>query len=186
MKNENNERIEDEAGEVNLTTDEDSADTDIAKLKEKLVKAKSDLRECQREKKEYLDGWQRSKADYINFKREVAERDKGSQTRTTERVIKELLPVLESMDKARAWVKDLTPIETQFLTILKEFGLEQFGKVGEAFDPSKYESVGMMEVDESDKEDIIMEVVSVGYIIAGKVLKPATVKIGVFKKQTFH
>ena len=72
------------------------------------------------------------------------------------------------------------------LLLFVEFGLEQFGKVGEAFDPSKYESVGMMEVDESDKEDIIMEVVSVGYIIAGKVLKPATVKIGVFKKQTFH
>ncbi len=150
---------------------------DIEKIKEKLAKVKIDLKDSEREKREYLDGWQRSKADYINYKREVGEREKEERLRAVERVMRDLLPVLESMDKARNWVKDLAPIENQMLAIMKDYGLEQFGKVGEAFDPSMHEAVGTAEVDDKAKENIICELVSAGYKLGSKIIKPAKVKI---------
>jgi len=190
VKNENEKRdetgIEEEEIISDIVMDDgDGEESDINKLKDKLVKVKAELKGCEVEKKEYLDGWQRSKADYVNFKREVVEREKDVQVRATERIMEDLLPVLESMDKARAWVKDLQPIEMQLLTVLKSYGLEQFGlpseqagMAGKIFDPSKYESVGTVEVDDKEKENIMIEIVSVGYSLAGKVIKPAKVKIG--------
>lgn len=164
-----------------LIIDEEVEDGDPTKLKEKLEKVKERIRSCEGEKKEYLDGWQRMKADYANFKREVGEREKEDRVRAIERVVRDLLPVLESMDHARSHVKDLAPIEMQLLGILKEYGLEQFGKVGEAFDPSRHEAIGTIEVEVVEKENIILELVNVGYKLGDKVIRAPKVKIGKLK-----
>src|SRR3989344_720420 len=148
---------------------------------EKLGKIKEKLKACEAEKGEYLDGWQRSKADYANFKREVIEREKDLGVRATRRIIEELLPVLESLDQARAHTADLIPIEKQFVKILEANGLESYGEAGESFDPTIHESVGVKEVAEEENDNIIIEIVSRGYKLAGRILKPAKVKVGKYK-----
>ncbi|HEY4493435.1 MAG TPA: nucleotide exchange factor GrpE [Candidatus Paceibacterota bacterium] len=148
---------------------------------EKLGKIKEKLKVCEAEKGDYLDGWQRSKADYANFKRVVLEGEKDLGIRATRRIIEELLPVLESLDQARAHTKDLEPIERQFVKILEANGLESYGEAGENFDPTIHESVGMSEVAEEENDNIIVEIVSRGYKLAGRILKPAKVKVGKYK-----
>ena len=144
----------------------------------KLATLKEKLNACLTEKGEYLDGWQRSKADYANFKREVAERAKDLEARLSQRIVRDLLPVLESIDLARMHVKDLEPIERQLEKVMTSYGLEKVGAVGEAFEPSKHEAVENIVVAEAEKDNIILELVSSGYSLGGRVLKPAKVKVG--------
>ncbi|HEY4482752.1 MAG TPA: nucleotide exchange factor GrpE [Candidatus Paceibacterota bacterium] len=144
----------------------------------KLATLKEKLNACLTEKGEYLDGWQRSKADYANFKREVAEREKDLEARLSQRIVRDLLPVLESIDLARMHVKDLEPIERQLEKVMTSYGLEKVGAVGEAFEPSKHEAVENIVVAEAEKDNIILELVSSGYSLGGRVLKPAKVKVG--------
>ena len=151
---------------------------------EKLAKLKERLKTCERERGEYLDGWQRSKADYVNYKREVAQREADLQTRLSQKIVKDLLPVLESIDHARAWIKDLGPIEQQLESVMQKYGLEKLGEIGEVFDPSRHEAVENVKVDEPVKENKIVELVAAGYSLGGQVIKPAKVKVGNLIKNT--
>ena len=99
----------------------------------RVTKLREELKACEREKGEYLDGWQRSKADYVNYKREVALREESLRQLAGQKIIRELLPVLETLDHAREHIKDLAPIENQFISILAKNGLEMIGEAGEVF-----------------------------------------------------
>ncbi|HEY4518077.1 MAG TPA: nucleotide exchange factor GrpE [Candidatus Paceibacterota bacterium] len=173
----NDDKIEDVVGVGDEIVETDAEGGEVAKL----ATLKEKLNVCLTEKGEYLDGWQRSKADYANYKREVAEREKDLEARLSQRIVKDLLPVLESIDLARAHVRDLEPIEKQLEKVMTQYGLEKIGALGEAFDPSKHEAVESVKVDEADKENKIVELVSAGYSLGGKILKAAKVKIGDLK-----
>jgi molecular chaperone GrpE len=75
----------------------------------KLEKIKKDLKKCQEEKQEYLDGWQRAKADFVNLKKRSDEEKKEFAKYANEQFITELLPALDSFDQAfknkEAWEK---------------------------------------------------------------------------------
>ena len=142
-----------------------------------------ELAECKALCAEYLDGWQRSKADYANFKRETKERETELTDRLKARLVEELVPVLESMDKAKVWIKDLGPIESQLEKVLSDFGLEVLGELGEAFDPSRHESVELVPVAEKSQDNIITEVMSRGYALAGRIVTPAKVKVGSYNEK---
>lgn len=160
--------------EIVETDDEGGEPARVDKLKEK-------LKVCEAERGQYLDGWQRTKADYANLKRESAERESKMEKEASARMVRELISVLESMDQARAHTKDLVPIENQLVAILKKHGLELVGKVGEKFDPMLHEAIGTVAVDEETSDHIIMELVSTGYALAGRTLKPARVRVGEYK-----
>src|SRR3989344_7343660 len=170
----NDDKIEDVVGVGDEIVETDAEGGEVAKL----ATLKEKLNVCLTEKGEYLDGWQRSKADYANYKREVAEREKDLEARLSQRIVRDLLPVLESIDLARAHIKDLEPIERQLEAVLTKYGLEKVGEVGEVFDPSKHEAVENVKVAEEDKENKIVELVSSGYSLGGRILKPAKVKVG--------
>ena len=140
-----------------------------------------ELVECKRICAEYLDGWQRSKADYANFKKEVKEREQENVERVKARLIEKLLPVLESMDKAKVWIKDLGPIEAQLEKILMDFGLSMIGTMGEKFDPNIHESVESVDVDDENEDNTVAEVLSRGYRLAGRAIRPARVKVNLYK-----
>lgn len=147
----------------------------------KLKKIKDKLKHCEKERAEYLAGWQRAKADYINFKREQEQKIADYYKFANEGLILELLPVLDSFEAALkhppAGGKDegIQLLYNQLKNILKNDGLEEIKAVGEKFNPEFYESV---EVIESDKESgTIIEEVQKGYKLNGKVIRPSRVKI---------
>lgn len=147
---------------------------------------KKKLRECQKEKEEYLAGWQRSQADFINFKREEGERfKKFFEVEKTEMILK-VLPILDNLQKAKEglsgskelsnYLEGLNQIEKQLEDFLKEQEVEEIKCLGEKFDPNFHQAIEEVEV-EDKKSGEILEVVQKGYQLAGRVIRPAKVKV---------
>lgn len=165
--------------EIEFIPDEEGEMPDLQK---KIKKLKEDLRKCGDDKKEYLDGWQRSKADFINYKNDEGKRMEDMARFVTTGLIQDILPVLDSFDLALG--HNLPPelergvllIKSQFEDILKRRGLEPIKvDAGDKFDPEKHESIGEMESELP--EGSVVEVVQKGYILRGRVLRPARVRI---------
>ena len=162
------------------------ARTTIKKLREKIKKLEG-------EKQEYLDLSQRTRADYVNFKKEVETNRLSDRKFATKRFIEELLPVLDSYDMAKgntiAWEKvdqnwrvGIEYIFGQLRTVLENEGVTQFGKVGDTFDPNFHESMEMVTVENESENDKIISILQSGYRMNEIVLRPARVKTGHFEK----
>lgn len=148
--------------------------------------AKNDLNDsekCQKERDEYLDGWKRTKADLINYKKDEAKRFETMIKFSNESLVRDLIIVLDSFDLALMALekegkaeKGIYLIRAQIEDILKQNGLERvIISVGQQFDPSLQEAVASVE---SDKPSgIIIEEVERGYTLHGKLVRPARVKV---------
>ena len=167
-----------EEGEVNVR------DT-VKKLREK-------IKVLEKEKQEYLDLSQRTRADYLNFKKEVEVNKLSDRKFATKRFIEDLLPVLDAYDMARgnkeAWEKvdqnwrmGIEYIFNQFTTVLDGEGVKQFGNVGDTFDPMLHETMQSVPVEEKEDGKIV-KVLQNGYKMHDSVLRPARVHVGVFEK----
>ncbi|MFA6608654.1 MAG: nucleotide exchange factor GrpE [Candidatus Paceibacterota bacterium] len=162
------------------------AKTTIKKLREKIKKLET-------EKQEYLDLSQRTRADYVNFKKEVETNRVAERKFATKRFIEELLPVLDSYDMAKgnveAWEKvdsnwrmGIEYIFGQLRTVLENEGVTQFGKVGDTFDPNLHESMEMVKVTNESENDKIVRILQSGYRMNDMILRPARVHTGHFEK----
>jgi molecular chaperone GrpE len=146
------------------------------------------LKKCEEERDEYLNGWKRAKADFINYKKEEAERFREFAKISNEALISELLVVLDSfnlgltvLEKGNPAEKGMRLIKSQLEDTLKKYGLERIAaKPGDEFDPNRHEGLG--EVESNEKSGSIAEVVEVGYTLNGRVIRPA--KVQVSKGQT--
>ncbi|MFA4998547.1 MAG: nucleotide exchange factor GrpE [Candidatus Paceibacterota bacterium] len=147
---------------------------------------KKHLEEYQKLKEEYLSGWQRSRADLLNYKKEEMERIGGLINYAMEEVVLRFLPIIDNFEVAEGKfpddlkkdenVKGLLQIKNQLQDFLKSQGLEEIKSLGEKFDPNLHEVVG--EIEEKDKESgIIVEEIQKGYKIGGRLLRPAKVKV---------
>lgn len=165
--------------DMELVADEEGHTSDIS---EKLKKLKETLKTCEKEKQEYLGGWQRAKADFINFRNDEAKRFEDMARFVTVELIREFLPVLDSFDLSINHglppdvERGILLIRSQFEEILKRRGLQQVAvSPGEQFNPEKHESIGEIE---SDKlAGTIAEAVQRGYIFREKILRPVRVRI---------
>lgn len=167
-----------EINEVEVVPDEETGGIDAA---EKLKKLREELRRSEAEKREYLDGWQRAKADLINYKKDEGRRFEEFARFAAEGVIAEIIPVLDSFDLAlrHEMPKDvergIVMIRSQIEDILRRRGLEVIQPFGKKFDPALHESLG--EVESEGEEGIVAEVLQSGYLLVGKVIRPARVKV---------
>ncbi len=168
-------------------------ENDTGKVDAKLKKTKDQLKKCEHERAEYLAGWQRAKADYINLQREHEQKIADYFKFANEGLILELLPILDSFDAAlkngpkdaeRLGQDGIKQLYNQLLSVLKNNGLEEIKALGEKFNPELHEAV---EVVKSDKEEgtcpersrgVIIEEVQKGYKLNGKIIRASKVKIG--------
>ena len=154
-------------------------------FQEKVKKIQEKLKKCQELKEEYLDGWQRAKADLINARKDDERRNQEFLKFANAALIFEILPVLDSFDLAFAsedskFSKGIFLIKMQLEDVLKKYGLEAIKSVGEKFNLQLHEIV--QEVESEKEEGIIAEEIQKGYLLNGKVLRPARVKISKSKK----
>jgi molecular chaperone GrpE len=164
----------------------------IKKLRDKLKKAVE-------EKQEYLEGWQRTRADFANYKREEAGLHTDKEARIKANVVEEILPLLDSLESAlkspsfqkvdAELKKGITGIYQQFLNVLKRIGVEQIGMedgkdmlVGRPFDPYKHEALQEELVDDEKFNHTIVAVHRSGYTLGDMVIRPAQVSVGSYKK----
>ena len=144
------------------------------------------LEDCQKQRDEYLAGWQRARADFLNYKKEEIERIQTLIEYANEDVVLRILPFLDNMElaekhlpkdlKDNEYIKGVLQIKAQFAGFLKEQGVEPIETLDKKFDPALHEV--MEEVEIKDKEPgIITEEVRKGYMIGQKLLRPTKVKI---------
>ena len=158
----------------------------MADKKEKLKNLKKELEELKKQKEEYLAGWQRSQADLSNYKKEEIARIGELLKYSTEELILKIFPILDNFETAeKAVSKDLKDnehfkgvlqIKAQLKSLLKSLGLEEIKTVGEKFNPNFQEVVKEVEIKEKESGTITEEIQK-GYILHGKVLRPAKVKV---------
>jgi len=144
-----------------------------------------ELSKCQKEREEYLDGWKRAKADLSNYKKDEAKRFESIVKFSNEALIKDLIIVLDSFDLALSALqseedkkkeKGLYLIKQQLEDILKLSGLEKIIiSVGQQFNPTNQEAV--LEVESDKLSGTIIEEVERGYMLNGKLIRPARVKV---------
>ncbi len=152
---------------------------------EKEEKGIDELTKCQKERDEYLDGWKRAKADLINYKKDETKRFENVVMFSNESLVRELINVLDSFDLALVALeaendskkeKGLYLIRQQLEDLLKRVGLERIiVSVGQPFDPGLQEAIASIE---SDKPaGTVIEEVEKGYLLNGKLIRPARVKV---------
>ena len=149
-------------------------------------KLKKQLKECQKQKDEYLAGWQRARADFLNYKKEEMERIGEILKYAGEELILKILPTLDNFYLAENKisqnlkkddnVKGILQIKNQILDFLKNMGVEEIKTIGEKFNPNFMETVGEIENKEKESGAVVEETLK-GYKINGRLLRPAKVKI---------
>lgn len=175
-KNQNSDAVD----ETEIIPDEESSASTDAAARVKTLKEK--LKQCDAEKKEYLDGWQRAKADHINYRKDEAKQFEDMARFVVSGFLADLLPALDSFEIAisHEMPKDakrgILLIRSQLEDILKKRGLSDIlAKEGEVFNPETHESIG--EADSPHPAGTVAEAVQKGYLFQKKVLRPARVRL---------
>ena len=144
------------------------------------------------ERDEYLQGWQRAKADFANAKKRMEESMSEYRTMANEGLIEELLPVLSSFEMAfsnkEAWEKidknwrmGVEHIYMQLKGILNQNGLKEVDPMGTKFDPNLHEAV-RHEPSSNAEENTIIQVLEKGYTLGTKLIRPAKVVVAEHKE----
>jgi molecular chaperone GrpE len=144
-----------------------------------------DLRERAGKADEYLALAQRTQADFENFRKRMARDVRAAESRGIGRLVKELLPALDNLDRAIAAVeasdddehhltKGIRLVQSELSSALARTGIESYAAKGEQFDPVHHEAVAQTPV-EGAQSGSIVEVLQSGYRLNELVLRPARV-----------
>lgn len=153
-----------------------------------LKKLREKLKVCEKEKKEYLDGWQRMRADVANIRKDEETRRGEMIKFASEGLVDDLIPVLDSFSMAFGnkeawekvdanWRKGVEYIYAQMYSVLESRGLTEIGKVGEHIDPRLHVTIEETPATSPEQADTVAEVVQKGYRLHSKVIRPAKVKV---------
>lgn len=171
-----------------MVFEETTEDGDALPTKDVVKKLREDLKKAREEKQEYLTGWQRAKADYVNLERSEETKRKELRAHITAGFVEDLLPTLDSFDMAfankEAWEKVDTNwrvgveyIHQQFIRSVEGYGVKKIGMIDEAFDPNLHEALETLPLEAGKTEDTIATVVQSGYSMNDIVIRPARVKV---------
>lgn len=155
---------------------------------DKIKKLREKLADAEKTKQEYLDGWQRLKADYINLKKRTDEEKADLSRFAREVVVGDLIPVIESFDMAfankEAWAKveptwrvGVEYIHKQFMETLQGYGLSEVNPLGETFDPRHFTAIESIVTTDASLDHKVAEVVQKGYKIGDRLIKSPKVKV---------
>lgn len=163
-----------------------SASTEAADLLAELT-LEEQLKEIQAQAAEYLDGWQRARAEFANFRRRQEQQQKQQDIAAKSRVLIQLLPVVDDLERAfcavpedledHPWVSGLSLVEGKWLAALEKLGLSAVAaEPGDAFNPACHQALTHEPNDEFE-EGAVIEVLQRGYETDGVILRPALVRV---------
>jgi len=164
-----------------------------ADLADKIKKIKAELKACHAERSEYLAGWQRAKADYLNLKKEHESSRHEIGKWAKEGVLSDLFTIADSFEMAfgnqeaweqapENWRKGIEYIYNQLQTIFRDHGVEEINPIlGEKFDPTEQEPIGTIATEKEKEDDEIIEIIKKGYKLHDKIIRPASVKVKHYK-----
>jgi molecular chaperone GrpE len=143
----------------------------------------SRLAEAQSKAAENLDGWQRSLAEFQNFKKRVERDRQVDQIMMKRDLIRKILPILDDLERALqnrpaddAWANGVELIQRKLQAILDGEGVKRMEAEGALFDPNLHEAIAQEPVDGAESGRIVA-VLQNGYSLGDRVIRPAQVKV---------
>ncbi len=183
----------------NQDTDEDiiieeeySEDSQVGAKYEKKIKTLNEKVEvCQKEKEEYLLGWQRAQADFINYKKNNDSLFAVAKESASIEMVESLLPILDSFDMAltgnfddsfKKWLTGFEYVHQQFKRVLEDNGIIEINPLNQPFSPQEHEAVEEIPTDEGDRDHSVAHVILKGYKTPTRIIRAAQVKVYKFDK----
>lgn len=159
---------------------------ELPSLEETIKELTRKIEELEEEKKKYFESLQRAKNDVLRIKTEYEMRSKEIEEAANANLIYYLLNVLDSFELAFENYKEseinkgFYLIYSQLKDILGKFGLEEINPLGLKFDPQIHEAISSKKCEKEncsgEDEGLIIEVLSKGYFLKGRLLRAARVK----------
>jgi molecular chaperone GrpE len=135
---------------------------------------------------EYLDGWQRARAEFANYRRRVERDQAQAQHTATGNVVKRYLEISDDLERALKnrpqkgegadWAIGIELIYRKLLSYLESEGVKMMQAEGQMFDPNLHEAVTTEDSPQHQSGQII-EVLQPGYLLGERVLRPAVVRV---------
>lgn len=167
----------------------------VTQLKEELARMKQ-------EAKNYYDKYLRAVAEFDNYRKRTQKENEEFREFAQASLLLDLVPVLENFNRALShieiginnvsgknslspettpsvqaepnWLKGVKIIYSQLKNVLAKYGFQEYSCLGEEFDPKRCEAVNFIETNEKPP-NIVFEEIGKGYMLKGKVLRPALV-----------
>lgn len=180
-----NENLEQETPEVEVVTEEFAQEND---LQEELEVLDAALKASEAKVQEQQDSVLRAKAEVENMRRRSAQEIDKARKFALDRVFGELLPVIDNLERAiemadkeneelKAMTEGVELTLSSLMSAVNRNGLESLEpKVGDAFNPDFHQAMSIQE-NEEFKPNSIMAVMQKGYILNGRVIRPAMVMV---------
>jgi molecular chaperone GrpE len=144
------------------------------------------LNELEKKANEYLEGWQRARAEFANYKKRIEREQAQTYQLASSAVLKKFLEVVDDLERAMKncpteiasteWAQGIELIYRKLLSLLEAEGVTKIEAEGQPFDPNLHEAISHEEV-EGYQEGQIIEVVKQGYRVGERVLRPALVRV---------
>ncbi|MFN2145639.1 MAG: nucleotide exchange factor GrpE [Anaerolineales bacterium] len=144
------------------------------------------LEEVAAEADKNLDGWQRSQAEFVNFRKRVERDQSRMYEEAAARIIKRILPVIDDFNRAMQnrptegeageWADGMELISRKMQSVLESENVTVMQVMGEMFDPNLHEAIAQVESPDHESGQIV-EVIQQGYMIGDRVLRAALVRV---------
>jgi molecular chaperone GrpE len=145
-----------------------------------------ELAESRAKADEYLDGWQRSRAEFANYRKRTEREQSLAQQNAAVVVTRRYLGVLDDLERAlknrpqegdgAKWAEGIELIYRKYLSLLDSEGIKPMQAEGQQFDPNLHEAI-LSEDSDKHESGVVMEVLQQGYMIGDRVLRPAMVRV---------
>jgi molecular chaperone GrpE len=177
-----------EGGEQSPPSEAEVQAAEAAEAVEAVEQDLEELRAKARERDEFLALAQRTQADFENFRKRMARDVAAAEQRGVVRVVRELLPALDNLERALAaaeappgeaehhLAEGIRLVQAELVAAMGRIGVEAYSPKGEAFDPNIHEAMAQQPVDGVDSGTVV-EVFQRGYRLNGEVVRPARVVV---------
>jgi len=153
---------------------------------DELTTLRQELEEQEAKAAEYLDGWQRARAEFANYKKRIEKEQEDIVKFANGVFIARLLPVIDDFERAfqtlppnlmgMTWLEGIALIQRKLQMLLEQEGVTAIETEGQMFDPALHQAVTHEESEEHEEGQIIGEVQK-GYKMGDKVLRPSLVRV---------
>lgn len=153
---------------------------------EQFAQFQSELQEALARADEYLDGWQRARAEFTNYKKRVEREQAQAHQTAAGNILKRYLDISDDLERAlrnrpqgeegAAWAEGIDLIYRKLVSTIESEGVKKIDTEGQFFDPMLHEAISQEDSDHHESGQII-EVVQPGFMLGERVLRPARVRV---------
>lgn len=169
------------------TTDDGKDDASVDDPREPSDESSEEqIERLEGESAEYLDGWQRARAEFANYKKRIEREREDARRRITGEVITRYLGIVDDLSRALSepingedtqdWVAGIDLIYQKFIALLEAEGVEPIEPENVPFDPNYHEAISFEE-DDQIKSGYVIDYTQRGYTLSERVLRPALVRV---------